>query len=108
MKLKSKEFTLDATDFKILEALQENARQTYTAIGKRLGIAHSTVYDRIGKMERHGIIRNYRVMIDPEKLGSRNVTAIMTIFTDPKMSEHIAEKLCDAPQVLLNSSLRRL
>ena len=100
MKLKSKEFTLDATDFKILEALQENARQTYTAIGKRLGIAHSTVYDRIGKMERHGIIRNYRVMIDPEKFGSRNVTAIMTIFTDPKMSEHIAEKLCDAPQVL--------
>ena len=91
---------MDATDFKILEALQENARQTYTAIGKRLGIAHSTVYDRIGKMEQCGIIKNYVAMIDPEKFGSKNVTAIMTIFTNPKVSENIAEKLCEAPQVL--------
>jgi Lrp/AsnC family transcriptional regulator for asnA, asnC and gidA len=91
---------LDEIDVKILEALQEDARQTYTAIGKRLGIAHSTVYDRIKKMEQHGIIKKYTTVIDAEKAGMKNITAIMTVYTDPKESEKTAEKLCEASQVL--------
>lgn len=98
--LKLKNNTLDATDLKILEALQQNAKQTYTTIGKRLGIAHSTVYDRIKRMEQHGIIKKYSIVIDAEKAGVRNITAIMTVYTDPKESEKVAEKLCSIPQVL--------
>jgi Lrp/AsnC family transcriptional regulator for asnA, asnC and gidA len=98
--LKLKNNTLDATDLKILEALQQNAKQTYTTIGKRLGIAHSTVYDRIKRMEQHGIIKKYTTVIDAEKAGVRNITAIMTVYTDPKESEKVAEKLCSIPQVL--------
>lgn len=100
MKFKNNAFTLDAIDLRILEALQEDARQTYTAIGKRLGVAHSTVYDRIKRMKRHGIIKKYTAIIDAEKAGAKNITAIMTVFTDPKESEKVAEKLCEAPQVL--------
>lgn len=100
MKFKNNTLALDSTDLKILEVLQEDARQTYTAIGKRLGIAHSTVYDRIKRMEQHGIIRKYTTMIDAEKAGAKSITAIMTIVTDPKESEKVAEKLCTAPQVL--------
>ncbi|MEM3576945.1 MAG: Lrp/AsnC family transcriptional regulator [Candidatus Bathyarchaeia archaeon] len=93
-------FTLDTTDLKILQALQEDARHTYTEIGKLLGVAHSTVYDRIKKMENFGIIKRYTTIIDPEKIGNKNVTALMTIYTDPKESEKVAEKLCQSPQVL--------
>ena len=100
MKFKNDTVTLDALDLKILEALQEDARQTYTAIGKSLGIAHSTVYDRIKRMERHGIIKKYTAAIDAEKAGAKNILAIMTVFTDPKESEKVAEKLCKAPQIL--------
>lgn len=100
MKIRNNAFALDATDLRILEALQDDARQTYTAIGKRLGVAHSTVYDRIKRMERHGIIKKYTAIIDAEKAGAKNITAIMTIFTNPKESEKVAEKLCEAPQVL--------
>ncbi len=100
MKLKNSSSALDATDVKILEALQEDARQTYTAIGKRLGIAHSTVYDRIKRMELHGIIQKYTAVINTEKAGAKGITAIMTVYTDPKESEKVAEKLCKAPQVL--------
>jgi Lrp/AsnC family transcriptional regulator for asnA, asnC and gidA len=85
---------------KILESLQEDARQTYTDIGKRLGIAHSTVYDRIKRMEKYGIIKKYTTVIDAEKAGTKGVTAIMTVYTDPKESEKAAEKLCQAPQVI--------
>jgi Lrp/AsnC family transcriptional regulator for asnA, asnC and gidA len=87
-------------DLKILEALQEDARQTYTAIGKRLGIAHSTVYERIRRMEQYGIIKKYMAVVNAERTGAKNITAIMTVYTDPKESEEVAEKLCKAPQVL--------
>jgi DNA-binding Lrp family transcriptional regulator len=100
LKFKNNTFALDTTDLKILEALQEDARQTYTAIGKRLGIAHSTVYDRIKRMEQHEIIKKYTTIVNAEKTGARNITAMMTIYTDPKESEKVAEILCEAPQVL--------
>jgi len=100
LKLKNNTVALDSTDLRILNSLQENARQTYTAVGKSLGIAHSTVYDRIKRMERHGIIKEYTAVIDAEKAGAKNIIAIMTIFTDPKQSDKVAEKLCEAPQML--------
>lgn len=100
MKIKSDGFSLDSTDLKILEALQEDARQTYTEIGKRLGIAHSTVYDRIKKMENCGVIKCYKAFIDTEKAGVKNVIAIMAIYTAPKESEKVAEKLCEYLNVL--------
>jgi Lrp/AsnC family leucine-responsive transcriptional regulator len=100
LKLKNNTLILDYTDLKILEALQKDSRQTYMAIGKLLGIAHSTVYDRIKRMEKNGIIKNYTALIDAEKAGTKSITAIMTIFTDPKESEKVAETLSSAPQVL--------
>jgi len=100
LKYKNNTFALDETDMKILEALQEDATQTYTAIGKSLGVAHSTVFDRIKRLEQYGIIKKYTALIDAEKAGTRNIMAIMTIYTDPKESEKVAEKLCNAPEVL--------
>jgi len=100
LKLKNNTLALDATDYEILESLQEDSRQTYTAIGKRLGIAHSTVYDRVKRMEKYGIIKRYTAVIDAEQVGGKIITAIMTVFTDPKESEKVAKILCEAPQVL--------
>jgi Lrp/AsnC family transcriptional regulator for asnA, asnC and gidA len=100
LKLRSGSTVLDDVDLKILEALQEDARQTYTGIGKHLGIAHSTVYDRIKRMEQYGIIKKYVVEVDAEKAGAKNITAIMTIYTDPKESEVVAEELSKTPEVL--------
>ncbi len=97
---KKSERPLDHTDFRILKTLQEDARQTYTKIGKRLGIAHSTVYERIKRMEQQGIIKKYATIINTEKADPGQITALMTVFTDPKESERVAEKLCEQAQVL--------
>ena len=100
MKIKGEAVVLDDLDWKILQALQEDAKQTYTEIGRLLGLAHSTVYERIRKMEKHGVIRKYTAILDLEKAGVKYVTAIMTIFTDPKESENVAKKLSESEQVL--------
>jgi len=100
MKLKNQELSLDGLDWKILQALQENAKQTYTEIGRRFGVAHSTIYDRIKKMEESNIIEKYTAVVDLEKVGVKYITAIMTVFTDPKESENVAKKISEAKEVL--------
>lgn len=100
LKLKNNTVSLDAKDLEILRALQEDSRETYGAIGSRLGIAHSTVYDRIRRMEEQKVIKNYTATIDFEKIGIRNITAIMTVYTEPRETERVAEKLAALPGVL--------
>jgi Lrp/AsnC family leucine-responsive transcriptional regulator len=100
MKTKSHEVTLDDLDRQILGLLQENAKQTYSEIGSKLKVAHSTVYDRIQKMEQSGFITKYEAIIDAEKMGIPLITAQMTIITDPKETENIAKKMAKFNQVL--------
>jgi Lrp/AsnC family leucine-responsive transcriptional regulator len=100
VKIKNNQIVLDAVDWGILQALQEDAKQTYTEIGRRLGVAHSTVYDHIKKMERSHIIKQYRTVVDLQKLGIKNITAFMTVFTDPREAEKLALKLATFKEVL--------
>jgi len=104
MKIKGQGVALDDLDWRILQLLQENARLTYTEIGNKLGVAHSTVYDRIQRMEEHGIIKKYKAVVDLEKSGIQQIMALMTIHTDPKESECIANRLAEFPEVLEVSS----
>jgi len=100
VKFRNDVLALDDVDLRILGVLQEDARRTYTDIGKHLGMAHSTIYDRIKRLEKYGVIRKYTTIVDPEKAGAKRIVALMTVYTDPKDSETVAEKLCKAPEVL--------
>jgi len=100
MKLKNQAISLDSLDWKILKALQENSKQTYSQVGRKLGVAHSTVYDRIRKMEKNGVIKKWTIDIDHKKIGMNYVTARMTVYTDPKESENVAKALSEAKEVL--------
>jgi len=59
----------DNLDLKILAALQTNARKKQTELARELGVAQSTMLERIRRLEDQGVIRGYRAIIDPEKLG---------------------------------------
>jgi len=100
MKSKSHAITFDDLDRQILRFLQENAKSTYSEIGNRLDVAHSTVYDRIQKMEEHGFIKKYEALVDLEKIGVSLITAQVNITADPKEAENIARKLTKFGQVL--------
>jgi Lrp/AsnC family transcriptional regulator for asnA, asnC and gidA len=95
MKVRSDAITLDALDWGILGLLESNANQTYTAMGRQLEVAHSTIYERIKRMEKQGVIKKYTVKVDLGKLGKKPVTAIMTVFADPKETEDVAKKLAE-------------
>ncbi|WP_120245224.1 Lrp/AsnC family transcriptional regulator [Halopiger aswanensis] len=61
---------LDRTDMAILHVLQDDARNITTeAIGDRVGLAASTVANRIADLEESGVIEGYMPIIDHETAG---------------------------------------
>ncbi len=60
---------IDETDNKIVHLLQTNARLSNGEIGSAVGLNPSSVFERVKKLERKGIITGYTAMVDPEKLG---------------------------------------
>ena len=60
---------LDRLDWRILDALQADARMTHTAIGKRIGLSPPAVAERIRRLEEHGVIDGYAARLNPKQLG---------------------------------------
>ena len=60
---------MDDLDLKTLIALQQNGRITNVDLSRQLGIAPSTMLDRLRRHEEHGMIRGYRAIIDPKTVG---------------------------------------
>ena len=73
---------LDKRDLHILALLQADARLGYADIGERVGLAASSVHDRVRKLEKKGVIRGYRAEIDHEQAGFP-ITAIVSLALRP-------------------------
>ncbi|RUO37350.1 transcriptional regulator AsnC [Aliidiomarina shirensis] len=60
---------IDNLDKCILNALSENARQSYAEIAKENGVSPATIHVRVEKLRKAGVITGTRLTIDPKKLG---------------------------------------
>ena len=60
---------LDELDQKIIQLLIENARISYSDIGKETGISRVAVKARIQALEKKGIIEEYTTIINPQKIS---------------------------------------
>ena len=60
---------MDTIDRQTLKALQQDGRKKNSELAKEVGLAPSTMLDRVKKLEDKGIVKGYRAVVDPEKLG---------------------------------------
>lgn len=60
---------LDAIAWKILEALQQNARLSFAELGRKVGLSTPAAAERVRRLEEAGIITGYHVGLDMSKLG---------------------------------------
>ncbi len=60
---------LDDLDLKILSMLQKDGRAAHSEIARQLGVGHTRVRDHVMRMEEMGVIKGYRVIVDPAVLG---------------------------------------
>ena len=67
---------LDATDGVILDMLEKDGRATLSHLSEATGLSVSAVQSRVQKLERRGVIRGYKAVIDDERRGLIAVTPI--------------------------------
>ena len=60
---------IDATDRKILAALQADAAQSLDEIARSIGSSKTPVWNRIKKLRQAGVIGQQTVLLDAEALG---------------------------------------
>jgi Lrp/AsnC family leucine-responsive transcriptional regulator len=96
-------FPEDAAERELLRALQQNSQRSLRELSRELGLPISTVHEKIKRLEREGLIRGYRAILDEKKLGF-GVTGFVLVSVNymnaPKTTQaEIAEKAAKLPNV---------
>src|SRR5919109_777696 len=60
---------LDDVGWRLLCELQENARLSYSELGRRVGLTAPAVAERLRRMEEAGVVAGYRVDLRLDKIG---------------------------------------
>ncbi|WP_420628157.1 Lrp/AsnC family transcriptional regulator [Candidatus Leptofilum sp.] len=79
----------DEKDAQILDLLQADGRLSNAAIAEHVGLTTSTVFERIKKLEKKGIIQKYVALVDPQKLG-KPITAFVRLVIGTAPGEDYA------------------
>jgi len=86
------------SDARLLTLLRANAREPTASLARKLGLARSTVQERIARLEREGAIRGYTVRLS-DAAESGKLRAIVMIETDPKRADRVGAELKRMPEV---------
>ena len=89
---------MDELNWHILELLQQSGRASYAEIGRQVGLTAPAVTERIQKMEEMGVIKGYRAVIAPEKLGI-TIRTIIQLQVNRSVFNTTLKKLSDMPEV---------
>jgi Lrp/AsnC family transcriptional regulator for asnA, asnC and gidA len=89
---------IEEVDLDILKILSDDSKTKYHHIANKLGKSPITIKTHIDKLEGTGIIKNYGVQIDYEKLGYNIIAVIEITISKGKMLE-IEKEIAENPNV---------
>jgi Lrp/AsnC family leucine-responsive transcriptional regulator len=90
---------LDRVNLRLLAELQADPRLSMSELARRVGMSAPAVTDRVQRLERSGVIRGFRMDIDPAALGMP-VTAIVRVRPGPGQLSRVVDAARDTPQVV--------
>ncbi|GAA1198909.1 Lrp/AsnC family transcriptional regulator [Pseudonocardia alaniniphila] len=90
---------VDATDARLLLALDESPRASVLALAERLGLSRNTVQARLSGLEARGAVRSFERRIDPAALGYP-LTAFVTVQVVQRRLDEVAAALSEVPEVV--------
>ena len=83
---------IDSTDKIILKMLQDDARIAFKRIAEKIGVSEATIFVRVKKLRKRGVIKRFTALVSPELLGKK-LTAFILIDTEPKKLEEVLDTL---------------
>jgi Lrp/AsnC family transcriptional regulator for asnA, asnC and gidA len=89
---------LDDIDKKILRRLQEDARISFKEIAKEVGTSEATVFVRVKKLQKSGVIKGFRAVVNPQSVG-KQVTAFVLVKAEPKSYPKMLAQLASFDEI---------
>ncbi len=75
---------LDGFDRKILDVLAVEGRISVTELARRIGLSKSPTQARLKRLEDNGVVRGYRALFDPIRLGRDHVAFVEVKLSDTR------------------------
>ena len=89
--------SLDTKDLEIVRLLSEDARLSYSDIGKAVGLSRTAVKTRVTALEKAGVIKGYKAVVNPFA-SSTMVQFVVNIETKPEHFEAAKAWFAEAEQ----------
>jgi len=91
---------LDQKNKNILNELQKSSKSSNQDISDTLGIPTTTVFERIRKLEKEGVVKGYKALIDAEKVGYGFTAFVFVRSKTVNFDQDIVDNLRKIPFVL--------
>jgi Lrp/AsnC family transcriptional regulator, leucine-responsive regulatory protein len=90
---------IDTTNLRLLAELQADARLSLAELGRRVGLSSPAVAERLGRLERGGVIRGYHADVDPRAVGYA-LSAVIRVRPAPRQIGDVARQAQQTPEVV--------
>jgi Lrp/AsnC family transcriptional regulator, leucine-responsive regulatory protein len=90
---------LDGVNLHLLRELRGEPRLSMTELGRRVGMSSPAVTERVRRMEEAGVIRGYRLDVDPVALGLP-LTAYVRLRPNPGQLANFADLARAIPEIV--------
>ena len=91
---------LDETDRKLLQLLQQDGLQSMAELSKAIGVAPSTLNDRVKRLGRMGVISGTHAHLDPHAMGLNLLAFVFVGWSDGIVEADFLKRIAAAEQVL--------
>jgi len=89
----------DPLDRRLLALLRKDARMPIARLSKSLGVSRATIYGRLQRLQRAGILEGFTVRINPE-VDRRQIRAHVLIKVTGKLARATEKHLHAIPQIV--------
>lgn len=86
---------MDAKDFRLLVALDEDARQSLQALGRKVSLSPPAVRERLRRLGERGILQGYWLTVNPRVFGRQD----LLMAFDPEWTRDAAMMALGGPDV---------
>jgi Lrp/AsnC family leucine-responsive transcriptional regulator len=91
---------IDVIDRKLLALLQEDGRRSYADLARSVGLAISSVNERVRKLQERGVITGVHAHLSPEALQADLMAMVFVGWSDPETEPRFLRRIAGEAVVL--------